>query len=122
EAEPAGLADWAGLLDQGVSTAAIVQGIQHSPEYRIRAVDRLYQALLDRGLDPAGQAACLDLLAAGGSLDQIHNIILASPEYLAGHGHGTTDGFLRALYQDALGRGIDPVGLQNWQALMAGGM
>ena len=33
-----------------------------------------------------------------------------------------TEGFLRALYQDLLGRGIDPVGLQNWQALMAGGM
>jgi ELWxxDGT repeat protein len=122
EADEAGLAAWNAWLDQGVSAEDVARGMEQTPEYRTQALDRLYVALLDRGLDPAGQAAGLDFLAAGGKLEQIRNSILASPEYLAGHGHGTTDGFLRVLYQDLLGRGNDPVGLQNWEAQMAGGL
>jgi ELWxxDGT repeat protein len=121
-ADDAGLAGWSGLLDQGVSATDVTRGIERSSEYRTQVVDAFYETLLGRGLDAGGQAAALDYLAAGGTLEQIRNSILASPEYFASHGHGTDDGFLHALYQDLLGRGIDPVGLQNWQSLMAGGM
>jgi virginiamycin B lyase len=122
EADSAALTGWTAMLDQGTSTLEVARLIESSPEYRTRAVDRLYQALLDRGLDPAGQAAALNFLAVGGTLEQIRTSILASPEYLVGHGHGAVDGFLMALYQDVLGRGIDPAGLQGWQASLAGGM
>jgi ELWxxDGT repeat protein len=122
EADAAGLGGWTAQLDHGVPTMEVTLAIESSTEYRTRAVDGLYQALLDRHADSAGLAAGLNYLAAGGTLEQIRNSILSSAEYFNGHGQGTTEGFLRAMYQDLLGRGIDPVGLQNWQALMAAGM
>jgi streptogramin lyase len=122
QADGAGLAGWTALLDQGMSTADVARLMESTPEYRTKAVDRLYEKLLDREPDSGGLAAGLNFLAAGGTPEQIRASILSSAEYLAGHGHGTVDGFLYALYQDVLGRSIDPVGLQNWQAALAGGV
>src|SRR5262249_7463092 len=45
---------------------------------------------------------------------------LGSPEFLRQHG-GTVDGFLAALYQQVLGRPLDPSGAQHWGQALARG-
>ena len=48
-------------------------------------------------------------------------IIIGSPEFFQNQGGGTTDGFLSALYQDALNRAIDSAGRANWLQAFANG-
>src|SRR5207253_9455104 len=48
--------------------------------------------------------------------------VAGSPEYFQIRGGGTNDGFLSALYQDALGRAIDASGQASFTRLLASGM
>jgi hypothetical protein len=114
-ADADGLAAWSSLLGQGTSRAQVVLDIEQSLEYRHDAVQALYARYLYRNADPAGLAAFSQILAQGGTLEQAAADIVASPEYYQRRSGGTADGFLAALYHDALSRGIDPSG----QALFA---
>jgi uncharacterized protein GlcG (DUF336 family) len=108
--DPAGLAQLSSLINRNLVTRAqIVQGIEGSPEYRAVEVQQLYAQFLHRSADPAAAAAGIAYLGAGGTVEQLASAIVSSAEYFQAHG-GTADGFLAALYHDALGRGIDPVG------------
>src|SRR5262249_59211293 len=46
EVEPAGLAGWSSLLDQGAARAQVALAIAHSPAYRAAPVQDLYPPLL----------------------------------------------------------------------------
>lgn len=119
--DAAGLAFYAGQLDRGEATrAGVAAALQASTEYRVRAIDDLYRRYLDRPLDPAGQAAWLAFLDAGGRLEGVAASILGSDEYFARAG-GTTGGFLQAIYRDVLGRELDPGGQATWGGLLAAG-
>jgi hypothetical protein len=109
-AEDAGLAYWAGMLDQGQTRLQVVQGIENSTEYRSDLVQSLYSRYLHRHADPSGLAAFTQLLAGGGTVEQAASQILGSQEYYQQRGQGTAAGFLGALYQDALRRAPDPTG------------
>ncbi len=52
---------------------------------------------------------------------QLIDILVSSPEFVQGQGHGTRDGFLDALYQDALNRAVDPGGRAAWDQAFANG-
>ena len=107
--DPTGLVVWTGLIDQHLATRTQVGlALATSVEYRARLVGDLYQRYLGRAADPPGLTAFVQQLAAGGTVDQVKASLLGSDEYFAGHGGGTVDGFLAALYQDVLGRAIDP--------------
>jgi uncharacterized delta-60 repeat protein len=119
--DPSGLAHWSGLLDQGVPRTDVVRSIQASDEYLAAVVRDAYQRLLGRLPDAGGSAAWAQFLAAGASQDQLEASLLGSAEYFSDRGRGTNDGFLAALYHDALGRAIDPSGQASWGQALAQG-
>jgi streptogramin lyase len=106
-AEPIGLAFWSSALSQGALRADIVQGIEGSPEYRTVVVQDLYTRFLHRSVDPSGMTAFTTFLATGGTVEQVETALTGSAEYFRVQGGGTNDGFLDALYRDALNRTVD---------------
>ena len=64
----------------------------------------------------------MHFLQAGGSVEQLVVVLVSSPEFLQGQGKGTSDGFLDALYQDALGRSVDPNGRSTWGQQLSSGV
>jgi hypothetical protein len=109
------------VLDQGGSRAQVAQAIIASPEYHTLVVRQVYTDLLHREADTAGLAAFVSMLGSGGTVEQVQAAIAASPEYAQLHA-GSADGFLAALYQDALGRNVDAAGQAGFGAALAGGM
>ncbi len=121
--DPSGLATWGGFVDQTGNRSGAIYGIQNatSQEFRVNEVQQLYLQLLGRAVDPVGLANSVPFLARGGTYQGLAAIIAGSPEYYQTKGGGTNNGFLSALYQDLLGRPIDPVGeALCTQALAAG--
>jgi hypothetical protein len=119
-AEPSGLAYWSGQLNQGLLTRIqVALDIEGSLEYRTVQVQQVYAQFLHRAADHSGLSTWTAFLQAGGSLQQLEADVVGSAEYFQSRGGGTNDGFLRALYQDALGRSVDPTGQAAWGQALA---
>lgn len=81
----------------------------------------LYEQFLHRNADSSGLNTFVALLGAGETLEQVKAILTSSAEYLQARGGSTNDGFLTALYEDALNRSPDTGGLTAFtQALNQG--
>jgi hypothetical protein len=120
-ADATGLATWTAALDAGVSRTQVVQAIQASPEFLAIEVNNLYTTFLHRAADPDGLSTFTEFLAQGGTVEQIATILAGSDEYFLTRGGGTNEGFLEALYEDALVRPVDGSGLATFgQALAIG--
>jgi hypothetical protein len=92
------LIPWTNLLaSQG--QAAVVAGILHSPESLGRIVDDLYMRLLGRQTDSIGRNNWIGFLASGGSVEQLEDLILTSPEYI-----GQNANWVQSLYLNVLDR------------------
>jgi N-acetylneuraminic acid mutarotase len=116
--DPGGLSFYAGQLGAGASRVAVANEIMASDEFRIDEIDALYEKYLKRAPDQVGLEANLQFLRAGGSALSVAAVLLGSAEFFDTQGGGTNAGFLAALYQDALGRTIDPGAAQSFgQAL-----
>jgi hypothetical protein len=111
-ADAAGAAFFSGLLNKGVGAPTVIQLIESSLEYRDDVVQSLYQRYLDRAADAGGLNAYARFLGAGGTIEQVEQSLTSSSEYYLLHG-GTNEGFLQGLYNDGLGRTIDP-GTDAW--------
>src|SRR5439155_5410378 len=61
------------------------------------------------------------LLAAGSTGAQVAAILAGSDEYFQTRGGGSNDGFLSALYQDALRRQVDASGQASFTQLLQAG-
>lgn len=110
--DAAGLASLGGQLAAGATRAQIALAVQASPEFRHGMVQASFEELLDRPADAAGLASLLPLPE-----ERLQAAILGSDEYFARAGADNT-AFLRSLYQDVLGRDLDPSGQQTFsQAL-----
>ncbi len=118
--DPTGLAGWAQALVGGTSRTDVARALVASTEYRGNAVNDLYATILGRSADAAGRAAWVNFLAQGHSVEEAKVAFLASGEFFARAG-GSVGGFLQALYQNVLGRGVDAAGAQNWGRLLAQG-
>jgi hypothetical protein len=103
-AEPAGLAGWASLLDQGWTRTQVAVAIESCPETHTVQVTQLYLRFLHRLPEPAGLNGFTTFMAQGGTLTQVEQFILGSPEYFARRGGSTSDGFVQSVYLDVLGR------------------
>src|SRR5207244_301 len=114
-----GLAGWSGMLDQGTSRDQVVLAIEASSEYATHTVNALYAQYLHRAADPSGLSTFVHFLQSGGTDEQVIDFLVSSPEFL--QAHDTVDGFLDALYQDALNRAVDPSGRAGWAQAFAGG-
>jgi hypothetical protein len=112
--DSSGLAYWSGQLDNGATPPQIVSEIETSREYRTDQVQTLYQRYLKRAADPTGLANDITFLQSGGTVEQLAAVIIGSPEFFQKQGGGTNNGFLSALYQDALNRPIDSGGAAQW--------
>jgi hypothetical protein len=77
-------------------------------------VQALYHQFLHRAADPSGLDTYVTFLGAGGTLEQLAAILTGSEEYFQVRGGGTDDGFLTALYQDALNRSPDSAGMASF--------
>ena len=76
---------------------------------------------MHRNADASGLNTFVTLLSTGGTLEQVKSFLTSSAEYLQARGGGTNNGFLAALYQDALSRSPDAGGLATFtQALNRG--
>jgi hypothetical protein len=121
-ADDAGLAYWSGQLDQGASRTQIALAITSSDEYRGDLVEGLYSKYLRRQADAGGLAYFTNQLARGATAEAVAAQITGSDEYFHQRGGGTTAGFLTALYEDALGRAVDPTGQAAFGGLLAQGV
>jgi hypothetical protein len=108
--DPFGLGFWTGMLANAqVTREGVALGIQNSDEYRDLKVEDMYQQMLHRDADPSGFAVSTHFLRFGAE-EQLAAIIAGSTEYFQNRGGGTIDGFLNAIYNDALGRAPDDRG------------
>jgi uncharacterized protein GlcG (DUF336 family) len=121
-ADPGGLANFTGLLDnRAASRVQVALGIQGSAEFRNNEIEGLYGAFLQRSADVSGLATYTGLLAAGSTSEQVAAILAGSDEYFQTRGGGSNDGFLNALYNDALQRQIDPSGQASFTQMLNAG-
>jgi hypothetical protein len=117
--EAAGLNYWGHLVQGGYSRQEVATDIWDSVEHRALEVNQYYATYLHRSPLPGEQAAWVAAFLNGMSEVQAQVGFLVSAEYQAAH-PGNSD-YLRALYNDILGRAPDPNGLAaGEQALRAG--
>ena len=100
---------WTAELDAGESrfdvAYQIIQVLEFE-EFQHDTVTALYQQYLGRAPDPGGLAYWSAYLYQGGTIEGLSEALVSSPEYYQVHGGGTVEGFLTALFQDALGRAV----------------
>jgi hypothetical protein len=123
-AELQGLDYWVAELAKGESRMQVAyQIIQVASfeEFQQDTVAALYQQYLRRAPDAGGLAYWSAYLYQGGTIEAMSQALVSSPEYYQVRGSGTVDGFLTAVFQDALGRAIDPAALTYFEGQMANG-
>jgi uncharacterized protein (DUF2141 family) len=116
-----GLQVFTAALDAGLPPSQVSQSITSSQEYRTDLIAADYQLFLHRTADLGGLSNFLNFLATGGTDEQVAVALTGSAEYFQNRGGGTNDGFLTALFQDALGRPIDAGGRASFNQQLAGG-
>ncbi len=112
---------WGTYLAQGRHRSGFVNHVVASEGYARSLVTDGYHMVLRRAPDQGGLAAWTRLLMATGRDDALLSGLAGSDEYFgrrAGNGH---EAFLEAIYQDFLGRGVDPTGLGTWGAKLEAG-
>jgi hypothetical protein len=120
--DPGGQTAWVALLNAGVPRTTVVTDIETSPsgEYQTDEVNQAYELLLHRPADPSGLQTGLYIVSHF-SLQAEYAFIAGSQEYRQNRGGGTIDGWLNAIYQDALNRAVDSGGQSAFsQALSSG--
>jgi hypothetical protein len=121
DADHAALVSFTTFLGGGGTRQQVASALLASDEYRTIVVNTAYKTFLRRSPDTLGLQAGVALLKGGGTDEQLEANLLGSAEYFTAQGGGTNAGFLAALFQDVLGRMIDPSSQQTYlQALSQG--
>lgn len=100
-------------LAYGVSRRAVTEGLAYSDAWVGAMVDRFYRSTLGRTPDAAGRAYWVQVIRSGRSPAEVAAHFFASDEYFASTG-GTTDAWVRDLYEQLLGRQGDEEGVRHW--------
>lgn len=122
EVDAGGLTYWDAQLAAGLPRGVMALQIEQTLEYAQRTVSSVYSRYLHRAADPGGLSFFSQLFLQGVTVEQMSAMLAGSTEFYTVQGGGTNDGFLNALYEDALGRPVDPDGLAWWSAQLAGGV
>lgn len=93
---------------------ALAEELIDSREYRATIVRSLYQRYLERAPEPSGLEFWVDRLGDdqdrlySDAISQVQVGILTSPEYFITQAGNDLPSYVRSLYTDVLGRGVDP--------------
>jgi len=115
EAESVGFTYWDNLMGGGKTQVQVIQGFEESPEFEIDMGNELYERYLKRTMDAAAVTAVTSALTTDKD-DQEAKTIVSSDEFFNDSGD-TADGWLTALYTDALNRAIDSSALATFSAM-----
>ena len=116
QGEPQGMGYWENLLSQGTTRTAIVTGFEGSLEFRNDVTQELFQRYLHRAPDPTALVAFSQALITS-TPEHDAAILASSVEYFNSRGGGTGNGFLTALFSDALNRPVDAASQLQFGAL-----
>ncbi|HEV8060414.1 MAG TPA: FG-GAP-like repeat-containing protein [Gemmataceae bacterium] len=117
-AEPQGLAYWVGLLQSGMTKAAVDYSFVNSKEHRQDEVAYYYENFLGEAPDAASAVWVTDLMN-GENEEEVVQGILTMPAYTTLHPSDAD--FVTDLYFHLLGRQADSGGLAHWEQLLAAG-
>ncbi|SFB33364.1 DUF4214 domain-containing protein [Cellulomonas marina] len=118
DADEAGLDGWVHALLGGMTPSAVADGLTASDEFRTRLVRQAYGHYLGREPDDPGTAGWLRAMRSGMPIQQMESGFIAAPEYHLRAG-GTDASWVRALYEDVLGRPARADEVQWWTAVTA---
>jgi hypothetical protein len=120
-ADASGFTAYVNALNAGsITRTDVVLEIESSVEYRTDQINIIFETFLHRPADFGALNAYLGFLSSGGTYGQIRVMVASSDEFFIRSG-GTNDGFLTALYQDALGRAPDPAGRAGFDLFLSQG-
>lgn len=109
-------------LALGATRSQLALTLLGSSEYRAHVVGSAYEAYLHRAPMPSETNTFVMLLGSGAGDEGLRAQILGSPEYFASRANNSTDGFVSALYCDALSRSIDPLAQTNDETALGSGV
>ncbi|MEA2569848.1 MAG: hypothetical protein QOI24_1849 [Acidobacteriota bacterium] len=119
-ADAAAIASFGGALDaSSLTRTQVATAVLVSTEYRTLLLNNFYSSLLHRPASSAEVAFWMPAFVSGLSDQQIESQILGSLEYFTLAG-GTNSTWLARLYNDILGRSIDPAAEAVWTGVLAG--
>jgi hypothetical protein len=120
EGEPQGIGFWVHIMQSGATLVQVEVSFMTSVEFVSQNgstsqlfLSAVYQAVLNRGVDPTGAAGWGALMASGTSAATVVTDIEKSPEAVA----DSLEGF----YERDLHRKGDPQGLKGWTQAMSQG-
>jgi hypothetical protein len=120
-APDANSAVWVNALNNGVSAAAVVLGVESSSEYLSDQVTALYRLYLARIPDTEGGQAWTNFLLAGGTLEQVAVGLTNSQEYYQLR-FGTDENYILGLYSSMLQRLPSQAELVGWEIALNNGL
>jgi hypothetical protein len=106
--DPIAAATFGPALDAGLSRTTLIQMVEQSQEFKVRAIGMAYQKLLKRDPDKVAFQTFLPFLSTGGTIDGMQAAIIASPEYFSMRANSDPATFVNSVWQDLLGHPIDP--------------
>ena len=110
---------WSANLLQGADRNEMTQELANSPEWAGRQVEKMYQDVLGRPPDDAGQAYWVSRIASGMKLQELGVYFYGSGEYY--QSTGGPEQYVSRLYSVLLEREPDGPGLDFWTSKLAAG-
>jgi hypothetical protein len=111
----------AALLDTGATRTQVVGAITAGSEYRTDQIQQYFGSFLNRPATAGEVSFLLNYVQNGATDDDVKAAVLGGDEYYRFAG-GNNIGFLNKLFQDVLGRPVDPASALTLQALLGQGM
>ena len=118
--DPAGLSSWATELQSGLSRFQFVQLLWDSAEHRSQQIEADYSQFLQRLPSPSEVNGWLAAFQAGASETAVASAFLHSGEFLNSQGDNAS--FIQTVFQDLLGRSVDPASLTTLVDRLNSGM
>ena len=105
---------WLDRFAEGTPPRVVLESFGTSSEHRRFMVTQAYERFLRRSPEPGGVQWWAERLGRSRSATALWAGLAGSSEYHNTQGGGTDEGFVRALYRDALDRTPDSGGLAHW--------
>jgi SpoIID/LytB domain protein len=115
-----GIGYWTAVLLGGADRRSVAYGFAASDERYRQLVHTTYVWALRRAPDPGGANVWVNLLARGGTLNDLNAGIYGSPESLTALGRGDVRLWVEGVYQGLLARGANSDERNYWAGVAAG--